>query len=141
LHNVWNLHEAQHAGFDEVILLNERGEVAECTAANIFCVRGGRASTPALSSGCLEGVTRGILLELGPRAGVPVEECALRPEDLYAADEVFITSTNRNTIAVSEINGHKTPIAPGPVRQKLERAFVAYAREYVDAHIAASSKR
>jgi branched-chain amino acid aminotransferase len=141
LHNVWNLQEAQQAGFDEVILLNERGEVAECTAANIFCVRGGRVSTPPLSSGCLEGVTRGILLELGPRAGVQVEERALRPEDLYSADEVFITSTNRNTIAVSEIDGHMTPVAPGPVRQKLEKAFVAYAREYVDARTAASTKR
>ena len=59
LNNVWNLDEAQKAGFDEVVLLNERGEVAECTAANIFCVRQGQVLTPPLSSGCLEGVTRG----------------------------------------------------------------------------------
>jgi branched-chain amino acid aminotransferase len=64
LNNVWNLAEAQSAGWDEVVLLNERGEVAECTAANIFCVRGGKVVTPPLSSGCLEGVTRDTLLDI-----------------------------------------------------------------------------
>src|SRR6202166_2369875 len=58
LNNVWSLQEAQNAGFDEVVLLNERGEVAECTAANIFCVHHGHVLTPPLASGCLEGVTR-----------------------------------------------------------------------------------
>ena len=62
-----------------MVLLNERGEVAECTAANIFCVREGRVLTPPLSSGCLPGVTREVLLEIGPRAGVPVEERTLVP--------------------------------------------------------------
>ena len=100
LNNVWNLYEAQQGGYDEVVLLNERGEVAECTAANIFCVREGRVLTPPLSSGCLEGVTRGVVLEIGARAGVPVEERTLMPEDLYSADGVFISSTNRNMIAV-----------------------------------------
>jgi branched-chain amino acid aminotransferase len=133
LTNVWNLQEAQQAGWDEVVLLDERGEVSECTAANIFCVRGGRVATPPLSSGCLEGVTRDILLGLGPRAGVAVEERTLFPEDLYSADEVFISSTNRNVIAVSEINGHKIAAAPGPVVQKLDKIFAAYVREYVEA--------
>ena len=139
LNNVWNLYEAQQAGYDEVVLLNERGEVAECTAANIFCVQGGRVVTPPLSSGCLEGVTRGIVLEIGPQAGVPVEEHTLYPEDLYSADEVFISSTNRNVIPAGEINGHK--VAPGPLVQKVEKIFAAYAREYVEARAAASSKR
>src|ERR1700722_15106755 len=62
LNNVWSLYEAQQAGYDEVVLLNERGEVAECTAANIFCVLRGRVATPPLSSGCLAGVTRELLL-------------------------------------------------------------------------------
>ena len=141
LNNVWNLYEAQQAGYDEVVLLNERGEVAECTAANIFCVRGGRVATPPLSSGCLEGVTRAIVLEIGPQAGVPVEERTLYPEDLYSADEVFISSTNRNVIPASEINGHRIAAAPGPIVQKVEKIFVAYAREYVDARAAASGKR
>jgi branched-chain amino acid aminotransferase len=63
LNNVWNLREAEQAGFDEVVLLNERGEVAECTAANIFCVHRGRVTTPPLAAGCLQGITRGILLD------------------------------------------------------------------------------
>lgn len=134
LNNVWSLYEAQQAGYDEVVLLNERGEVAECTAANVFCARGGRVSTPPLNSGCLEGITRDILLEIGGKAGVPVEERTLRPEDLYAADEVFISSTNRSMIAVGEINGRKIAAAPGPIVQKLESAFVEYVRAYIDAH-------
>lgn len=137
LDNVWNLQLAQKAGFDEVVLLNERGEVAECTAANIFCVRGGRVTTPPPLSGCLEGVTRGVLLEIGTRAGAPVKEHTLLPEDLYAAEEVFISSTNRSMLAVSEINGRKIAAAPGPVTQKLEKALAAYVREYVEARHAA----
>jgi len=141
LNNVWCLHEAQQAGFDEVVLLNERGEVAECTAANIFCVRGGRVATPPLSAGCLEGITRGVLLEIGTAAGVPVEERTLLPEDLYAADEVFISSTNRSMLGVSEINGHKIAGAPGAITKKLEKIFAGYMREYIDARAAASGKR
>jgi branched-chain amino acid aminotransferase len=137
---VWSLHEAQQAGFDEVVLLNERGEVAECTAANIFCVRSGRVATPPLSAGCLEGITRGVLLEIGATAGVPVEERTLRPEDLYASDEVFISSTNRSMLGVSEINGHKIAGAPGLVTRKLERVFAGYMREYIDGRAAASGK-
>jgi branched-chain amino acid aminotransferase len=141
LNNVWNLYEAQQGGYDEVVLLNERGEVAECTAANIFCVREGRVLTPPLSSGCLEGVTRGIVLEIGAGTGVPVEERTLRPKDLYSADGVFISSTNRGVIAVGEINGHRIATAPLPMMQKLEKAFAVYVREYVESRTAAFGKR
>ena len=140
LNNVWNLYEAQQTGCDEVVLLNERGEVAECTAANIFCARGGRVATPPLDSGCLEGITRDILLEIGAGVGVPVEERTLRPEDLYSADEVFISSTNRSMIAVGEINGHKIASAPGPIVQTLERTFAAYVREYIGVRAASAHK-
>lgn len=138
LNNVWNLYEAQQAGWDEVVLLNERGEVAECTAANIFCARKGRVATPPLASGCLEGVTRGVLLEIGAATGVPVEERKLMPEDFYAADEVFISSTNRTMLAVGEIQGHKIANAPGPLLAKLEAAFARYIRTYIDARTARS---
>jgi len=131
LNNVWNLAEAQQRGYDEVVLLNERGEVAECTAANIFCLRGGKVLTPPLNSGCLEGVTRAVLLEIGPAAGIPFEEHALWPEDLYSADEVFISSTNRNLLGIGEIEGYRIAAAPGPVTQQLEKAFAAYVAEYV----------
>jgi len=131
LNNVWHLAEAQKQGWSEVVLLNERGEVAECTSANIFSVKDGKITTPPLSSGCLEGVTRSVLLEIAPRSGMLMIEQTLMPEDLYAADEVFITSTNRSLLGVSEIAGQKYVAAPGPVAQKLERAFDATMREYV----------
>jgi branched-chain amino acid aminotransferase len=131
LNNVWHLQEAQKAGFDEVVLLNERGEVAECTAANIFLVRGGRVVTPPLNSGCLEGVTRAVLLEIAPAAGVPVDEKTLVPEDLYNAEEVFISSTNRNLLGVGTIENHQFAIAPGPVTRALEKVFAEYVSEYI----------
>jgi len=137
LNNVWHLAEAQKAGWTEVILLNERGEVAECTSANILCVKGGKVLTPPLSSGCLEGVTRSVLLEIAPRAGVTIAEQTLFPEDLYSAEEVFITSTNRTLLGVSEIAGRKFSTVMGPLAQKLERAFDATMREYVAARSSA----
>jgi branched-chain amino acid aminotransferase len=141
LNNLWNLHEAQQAGFDEVLLLNERGEISECTAANIFCVRGGRVITPPLSSGCLAGITRSVLLEIGPSIGIPVEERTLFPDDLYTAEEVFISSTNRNVIPVTEIKGRKVGSALTPVMAKLEKAFAAYIRDYVECRVVAPGKR
>ncbi len=131
LNNVWNFYEAQQGGYDEVVLLNERGEVAECTAANIFCVRDGRVHTPPLNSGCLEGITRSVLLEIGPRAGVKCDESVLRPADLFAAEEVFISSTNRNLLPVGEIAGHVYKGAPGAVTQRLDKEFSTYVQEYL----------
>jgi branched-chain amino acid aminotransferase len=133
LNNVWHLAEAQKAGWTEVILLNERGEVAECTSANIFCVKDGVVFTPPLSSGCLEGVTRSVLLEIAGGAGVSVAEKTLTMEDLYGSDEVFITSTNRTLLGVSEISGRRFSVVMGPLTQKLERAFENNMREYVAA--------
>jgi branched-chain amino acid aminotransferase len=137
LNNVWHLAEAQRAGFDEVVLLNERGEVTECTAANVFAVKDGRVLTPPLASGCLEGVTRGVLLEIAPGLGIPMEEHRLTPDDLRGAEEVFISSTNRNLIGVGVIDGHPFVGAPGPVTRRMEEAFAAYVADYV-AHQAAS---
>jgi branched-chain amino acid aminotransferase len=141
LDNVWNYYEAQQAGFDEVVLLNERGEVAECTAANIFCVKDGRVATPPVAAGCLQGITRSVLLEIGSGAGAPVEERVLRPEDLYAADEIFISSTNRNLLGVGEVNGRKIAAAPGAVTLRLEKAFGEYVRQYLEARSAGLGKR
>jgi len=132
LTNVWSVAEAQKEGFDEVILLNERGEVAECTAANVYLVKGDLILTPPLSSGCLEGVTRGVLFEIAGEAGVSVKEQVLRPEDLYEADEVFISSTNRNVIGVGEVAGRDLAGAPGPVTKRVEEALASYVKEYVE---------
>jgi branched-chain amino acid aminotransferase len=139
LNNVWAVAEAVKGGFDEVVMLNERGEVAECTSANIFAVKSEKILTPPLNSGCLEGVTRGILMEIAPEAGVSVLEQALRPEDLYSADEVFISSTNRNLISVSEIAGNKIP-TPGPVCERLNDLFDAYVTDYVSRRLASAAR-
>ncbi len=138
LNNVWSVGEATRAGFDEVVLLNERGEVAECTSANIFAVKNGKVLTPPLNSGCLEGVTRGILFEIAPEAGVALTQQALRPEDLYSADEVFISSTNRNVIRVGEIAGNKIATPPASVATHLNDLFGAYVTEYVERRLAAA---
>ena len=140
LPNVWSVAEAQKEGFDEVVLLNERGEVAECTAANVYLVKGDKILTPPLSSGCLEGVTRGVLFEIAGEAGVSVKEQVLRPEDLHAADEVFISSTNRNVIGVGEIAGHALAGAPGPVTKRVDEAFGTYMKEYVSRRRAAATQ-
>ena len=138
LNNVWSVGEATRAGFDEAVLLNERGEVAECTSANIFVVKNGKVLTPPLNSGCLEGVTRGILFEIAPEAGVALAQQALHPEDLYSADEVFISSTNRNVIPVGEIAGNKIATPSASVAKHLNDLFVAYVTEYVERRLAAA---
>jgi branched-chain amino acid aminotransferase len=140
LNNVWAVAEANKEDFDEVLMLNERGEVAECTSANIFAVKEGKILTPPLNSGCLEGVTRGILMEIAPEAGLPVVEQALRPEDLFSSDEVFISSTNRNLINVSEIAGHKFANAPGPVCNRLNDLFDTYVTDYVSRRLASAAR-
>lgn len=139
LNSVWAAGEAQREGFDEVVMLNERGEVSECTAANLFVVKEEKVLTPPLSSGCLEGVTRGVLMEIASEAGTSVKEQTLHLEDLFGADEVFITSTNRNVIGVKEIarqtigNGRS-----GQITNRLDNAFEAYVREYVSRRLASN---
>jgi branched-subunit amino acid aminotransferase/4-amino-4-deoxychorismate lyase len=72
---------------------------------------------------------------------VEVHEATLRPEDLYAADEVFISSTNRSMLGVSEIHGHKIASAPGPITLKMENAFGEYVRRYIEQRSAALRNR
>jgi branched-chain amino acid aminotransferase len=139
LNSVWAAREAQRDGFDEVVLLNERGEVSECTAANIFAVNAGKVITPPLNSGCLEGVTRGVLMEIASEAGTSVSEQTMRLDDLYQADEVFVTSTNRNVIGVKEIAGHMIGNGTtGPITKKLDEVFESYIHEYVERRLATS---
>src|ERR1044071_4282698 len=83
--NLTRYERAHEQGLDEVILLNERGEVCECTSANIFAVDGSVVKTPPLSSGCLPGVTRALLLEEIPLPGLEVREATLMPADLESA--------------------------------------------------------
>jgi branched-chain amino acid aminotransferase len=131
--NLTWLEEAQQQGFDEVILLNERGEVAECTSANIFAARGREVWTPPLSSGCLPGITRELLLSEVRAPGVHVIEKPLTPADLESADEVFITSTTRDLLPVAVIGGRAVGKAGG-AREALQTAFSSYVRDYIAAH-------
>ena len=131
--NLTWLEAAQSRGFDETILLNERGEVAECTSANLFAAEGDRVWTPPLSSGCLPGVTRDLLLHEIHVPGYRIEERALAPADLERADEVFITSTTRNLLPVVEIEGRAVRHS-GQACAALRKAFAAY----VDAYVARS---
>ena len=128
--NLVRLEEAQAQGFDEVILLNERGEVAECTSANIFIAVGGRVWTPPLSSGCLAGVTRELLLNEVRVPEFPVEEKTLVPADLEGADDVFITSTTRGLLGVAVIGKHQVGTQTR-ARAALQTALSAYVQEYV----------
>ncbi len=129
--NVSTLEEAQERGFDEAVLLNERGEVAECTSANLFAVRGGTLLTPPLDSGCLPGITRRTILELAPRLGLQVREQPLSLGELRAADELFLTSTTREVKPVREVEGSAFPEL-GPVTARVRAAFQDYVREYVE---------
>jgi branched-chain amino acid aminotransferase len=137
--NLTWVEEAQQRGLDEVILLNERGEVAECTSANIFVARGNQVWTPPLSSGCLPGVTRDLLLNEVRAPGFTVGEKVLMPADLEAADEVFITSTTRELLPVLEIE--RKPLERGDVaRRALQAEFSKYVDWYVAEHKAVPAR-
>jgi branched-subunit amino acid aminotransferase/4-amino-4-deoxychorismate lyase len=129
-YNLAWLEEAQSRGWDEALLLNERGEVSECTSANVFLCEGNRIWTPPLDSGCLPGVTREILLHELAVPGVSIGERRLTVSDLEAADEVFITSTTRGLLPVSEIEGLAVR-RRGEVRNAAQAAFEEYVKAYV----------
>ncbi len=131
--NLTWVERAHERGLDEVVLLNERGEVAECTSANIFASIGGQVCTPPVSSGCLPGITREILLKEIHVPGIQIAEKRLTPDDLHAADEVFITSTTRNLLPVKEIEG-KSIRRTDQISRALSAAFGEYVDRYVAAH-------
>ncbi|MAS40226.1 MAG: branched-chain amino acid aminotransferase [Porticoccaceae bacterium] len=115
--------EAQYAGADEAIMLNAAGRVAEGTADNVFIVRARRLLTPPVTEGALEGVTRGILLELAGAAGIEALERPLSPYDLHTADECLLTGTAAELVPVAEIDGRPLRHCPGPVYTELAGRF------------------
>jgi branched-chain amino acid aminotransferase len=129
-HNLTWYEAAHQRGFDEVVLLNERGEVSECTSANIFVAMGGEVFTPPLDSGCLPGVTRELLLDIVRVPGISVVERRLMPADLERADQVFITSTTRDLLPAVEIEGLKVSNR-GTVVDQLVKALEDFRRVYV----------
>jgi branched-chain amino acid aminotransferase len=129
----WN-EEAHDRGFDEVVLLNEHGQVSECTSANIFASKDGEVWTPPIrSSGCLPGVTRAILIEDIRVPGLKIFERDITPDELEAADQVFVTSTTRNVLPVLEIEGRRLRQSKD-VLAKLGNAFDRYQSEYAAVH-------
>ena len=131
--NLTWVESAQRRGLDEVILLNEHGDVAECTSANIFASTGGQVWTPPVSSGCLPGITREVLLGEIHVPGIRIAEKNLTPAELESADEVFITSTTRNLLPVHEIEGKKIG-RTDHTRHALAEAFGEFVDRYVAAH-------
>jgi branched-chain amino acid aminotransferase len=131
--NLTWLEKAQQRGFDEVILLNERGEVAECTSANIFIANGSEVWTPPLSSGCLPGITREVILGEVRVPGIKVIEKTVMPTDLESADEVFITSTTRDLLSVRQVEDRAVGRADR-ARKSLAAGFSEFVRSYIASH-------
>lgn len=128
--NLATYDEVHRRGFDEAVLLNERGEIAECTSANLFFVFGREVWTPPRASGCLPGITRELLLE--PRVpSISVVERVLAPARAAEADDVFMTSSTRDLLPVSAIEGIPWRPRGGTVRAELAEAFARHRAEYV----------
>jgi branched-chain amino acid aminotransferase len=134
--NLANYEAAHEAAFDEVILLNEHGEVCECTSANLFAVFGSRVVTPPLSAGCLPGVSRELLLQEIRIEGIEMAEQTLTLELLEAADEIFVTSTTRDVLPVREIEGLKIRSGGNSVHPRLKDGLMEYREAYVSARLA-----
>jgi branched-chain amino acid aminotransferase len=113
----------KRGGF-EAVMRNYRGELTECTQSNLFIVKNGAALTPPLESGLLPGITREFIFEIGRDTGIDVREQVLRDDDLFAADEAFLTSTTREVLPIAAVDErHIGSGAPGAITLKLLRAF------------------
>jgi branched-chain amino acid aminotransferase len=124
LNNILARIEADRAGCHEAIMLNHNGEVAECTADNIFLVKHGILRTPHLAAGILEGVTRDLILSLAREAKITTQEMALTRHDVYSADEAFLTGTGAEIAPIVECDGRSIGNGkPGPVTRQLRERF------------------
>ena len=130
IQNLTWLERAKAEGCDEVVLLDEKGLVSECTSANIFAVTDEGVWTPPLTSGCLPGVTRAVLLEQIRVPGIPVGQRAIKLEELFTAKSVFITSTTRELLQVASIGGREVR-REDRERRELQAAFSTYMAAYV----------
>lgn len=130
LNNILAKLEGKRAGCMEALMLNHRGEVAECTADNIFIVRRGALYTPPIDAGILEGITRNAIIELAAQAGIPVHQNPMTRHDVYIADECFLTGSGAEVIPVIKVDTR--PIGPGtvgPVTRQLTDAFHRLVRQ------------
>jgi branched-chain amino acid aminotransferase len=124
LNNAMAKLEARQRGADEALLLNLAGNVAEASVANLFVCRDGVLATPPASDGALEGITRRTVLELARELGIPAGERTLGRQDLFAADEVFLTGSGAGLVPVRTLDGRTLGEGkPGPVYARLRSAF------------------
>ena len=124
LNNILAKIEAKRVGFLEALMLNDKGEIAECTGDNVFIIRKGVLYTPPLDAGSLRGITRAAAMEIAEQMGIPVKEQALTRYDLWIADECFLTGTAAEVIPCVEVD-HR-PIGdgkPGELTRKLIGRF------------------
>jgi branched-chain amino acid aminotransferase len=121
------LNQARRMHCDDALLLNENDQIAEVTSANVFWVNKGRIHTPPLSAGCLEGITRKIVIRQARNLGYRLTEKNARLDDLVNADEVFISSSLKLVVPVARIRASRRTweIKPGPVGERLAQRFAA----------------
>jgi branched-chain amino acid aminotransferase len=138
LNNALAMQEALRRGAEEALMLNQAGEIVECSQSNFFIVRAGRVLTPPVSAGLLPGITREFVLELMAELKLPGGETTFTPGDLETADEAFITGTTRQVTPVTSVDGR--PIGsgtPGPISLRL----LAYFRQRVEQMSASAARQ
>ena len=129
LNNILAKIEGTDAGTVEALMLNHKGEVAECTGDNIFILKNGVLKTPSPDAGILEGITRNAVLQLAREAGIPTQETTLIRHDLYVADEMFLTGTAAEVVPVVSLDGRKIGDGkPGPITLRLLELFHEFTR-------------
>ena len=105
LNNVLARIEANLASADEALMLNDAGNVAECTADNVFLVKRGRIMTPPITAGALRGITRSVVFDIAAELGIKISEPDLTRHDVYIADEAFLTGTAAEMIPMVKVDG------------------------------------
>ncbi|MFP5224525.1 MAG: branched-chain amino acid transaminase [Actinomycetota bacterium] len=127
--------QAVKAGYDEAIMLNPQGMVAEATGENLFIVRDGTLITPPESAGALVGITRDSVMTIARDLGIEVTEADIMRSDLYTADEVFLTGTAAEVVPVREIDDRRIGSGePGQITRKIQETFFAAIRGEVEAY-------
>jgi len=124
LNNIMAKVEAIQANALEAVMLNEQGYVAECTGDNLFLIKGGVLLSPLISDGALDGITRGVIIELAAKLGVPFHERSLTRYDIFTADECFLTGSAAEVIPVVELDRRKIGSGePGVLTKSFMKAF------------------
>jgi branched-chain amino acid aminotransferase len=130
LNNILAKIEGLQAGCIESLMLNHKGEVAECTGDNVFLVRKGVLFTPPLEAGILEGVTREAVIEVAQDADIEVRQLPLTKHDVYIGDECFLTGTAAEIVPVVKVDSRTIGTGkPGPVTRDLEKRFKKLTQE------------